>query len=205
MAGRRAAGLLCLGKPGTGKTTIASFIVDTLFEKYGTDSSIRIAFLYPSFQQLDERPGQLLRSILLQLCKRLSSVPSALMDLQHRFNNSTSMPSIEDLFDVLQEVVLNMSKVYLVVDALDELSVSDRRKLVPGFLKLQNSLQLSLLATARPLLDVIQQFKTFPIFYISTTAARDELDIFIDTCIASLPISLQIEESLAKITHAAVK
>ena len=109
------------------------------------------------------------------------------------------------MFDVLQEVVLNMSKVYLVVDALDELSVSDRRKLVPGFLKLQNSLQLSLLATARPLLDVIQQFKTFPIFYISTTAARDELDIFIDTCIASLPISLQIEESLAKITHAAVK
>ncbi|KAJ4377357.1 hypothetical protein N0V83_000182 [Neocucurbitaria cava] len=159
--------LLCTGKPGSGKTVATSLVVDTLFEKFGFNLGIGIAFLYHAYGQEDQNPERFLRSVLYQLGHRLRLIPTALIDLYRRYNNSASSPSVQELLGIIFETISKMSKVYLVIDALDELKSSHRRVLLSGLLKLQENLHVSLFATSRGFPDVVNRFQQFPSLEIS--------------------------------------
>lgn len=197
--------LLCLGRPGSGKTVVSSMVVDTLFERHGNDLNIGIAFIYPVFDQENQYPEQLLRSMLLQLGQRSPSVPSALVDLYHRAEDDASPPSIQDLLGVMSDVISNLSKVYLVIDALDELSTSHRRKLLPGLLKLRESLQVSLFVTSRSHPDVIQRFSSFPTIEMDVTDAELDLHAYISQRIGTLPEFVLKDFTLRTQIHKAVR
>jgi Cdc6-like AAA superfamily ATPase len=183
--------LLCLGGPGTGKTTITSMVVDTLFENFGKDPTIGIAFVYPGPKKRDRSLGNLVRSMLLQLGQRSPSVPSALVDLHSRSNDNASPPSIQDLFDVLSNIVSKMSKVYLVIDSLDEIPIAHRRVILPELHKLQKSLPFSLLATSELEIKGLQGFDRLPTLNIFNTIAEYDLDAYVSREICRLAPEVQ--------------
>jgi hypothetical protein len=170
-------------------TIVASMVVDTLFEKFGSDLNIGIAFVYPDFVQENQNPEKLLRSMLLQLGQRSPSpsVRSTLVDLHHRSKNNISPPSIEDLLDALGAVVSKMSKVYMVIASLDDLSGADKHKLLQGLQRVHNCLQISLLATSNTGVDDFHQFNRLSTIDTFDAVAGYDLDKYVRRRFSNLP------------------
>jgi hypothetical protein len=105
--------MLCLEKSSKWRNIVTSMVVDTLFDRFGADLNIGIAFVYSDLTRQDRSSGKLLRNMLLQLGQRSPSlsIRSTLADLHHRSNNNPSPPSTQDLLDALEAVTSKMSKV----------------------------------------------------------------------------------------------
>jgi Cdc6-like AAA superfamily ATPase len=180
--------LLCLGGRGTGKTIATSMVVDKLFENFGAYLNIGIAFVYPGPTQEDRNPEKLLRSMLLQLGQRSPSVRPTLVDFHYRSNNDTSPPSTQDLLDALENTISKISKAYLVIGSLDDLSSADRDELLPGLQRLQTRLQINLLATSSTGSDDFRQFDRSSTLDISDTVAEYDLDAYLRRRFSDLPL-----------------
>jgi hypothetical protein len=75
--------LFCPGIPGAGKTIITSIVVDDLCTRFRNDANIGIAYLYCSFrQQQEQKPNDLLLSILKQLVQEQPFTPESLKSLK---------------------------------------------------------------------------------------------------------------------------
>jgi Cdc6-like AAA superfamily ATPase len=143
--------LFCPGIPGAGKTIITSIVVDALCTKFQNDSSIGIAYVYCNYgQQLEQKPTDLLKSLLKQLVQEQPSMPESMKSLYEHRNNRTS-PSLLEVSEVLHYVVANYSRVFIIIDALDECQASEgsRRRLLSEIFSLQAKTGANLFATSR--------------------------------------------------------
>jgi hypothetical protein len=66
-----------------------------------------------------------------------------------------------------------------VIDSLNDLSGADRHKLLPGLQRLQNCLQISLLATSNTEMDDFQQFDRLSTIDIFDAVAGYDLDKYL--------------------------
>jgi Cdc6-like AAA superfamily ATPase len=194
--------LLYVGKPGSGKTVATSLVVDTLLERFGSEDNIGIAFLYPSSEE-QSSPGQLFESLLYQLGQRLRVLPAVLKEICSRCKAGTSLPTTNDLLRGIYAICDSLSKVYFVVDALDELPSSYRRILLSKLFELREAHSISLLATSRQSSDTLQRFDQFPILEID---AADDVAAFVAHALRSLPQFLtEDEETRANLEKAIVQ
>jgi phosphoglycolate phosphatase-like HAD superfamily hydrolase len=184
-----------LGEPGTEQNIVTSMVVETLFENFGANPNIGIAFVYSGSTQQDRSPEKLLRSMMLQLGLRSPSVRSTLVDFHHRSNNNTSPPSTRDFLDALGNIISKMSKVYLVIDSLDDLSSADRRVLLSGLQRLQNCLPVSLLVTSNTTIDDFNQFDRLSNLDIAAIVNEYDLDAYLHRRFSDLPRTVLAEYS----------
>jgi hypothetical protein len=154
--------LFCPGIPGAGKTILTSIVVDDLTARFSNDSNTGIAYIYCNFRRQDEQKvDSLLASLLKQLAERQSSLPGTVKDLYDRHNTNRKRPSLDEVLTVLQSVVALYSRVFIVVDALDECQVSDgfRMRFLSEIFGLQAKCGLNIFATSRPILEVAEEFR----------------------------------------------
>ena len=143
--------LFCPGIPGAGKTMITSIVVDTLFTRFGNDSSVGIAYLYCNFrQQQDQKPADLLASLLCQFVQGQSTIPKSMERLYSRHKAKRTRPSFDEISQALQLVVASYSRTFIVIDALDECGASEGgyRKILPEIFNLQARTGTNLFATS---------------------------------------------------------
>ncbi|KAF2175317.1 hypothetical protein K469DRAFT_756296 [Zopfia rhizophila CBS 207.26] len=148
--GRR---MFCPGIPGAGKTILTSIVVDYLRSKYESDASVGIAYLYCNFRrQHEQKPGDLLASLLKQLVQKKSSLPEDLKSLYQRHKDKKTRPSINELSGALQSVVVGLSRTFILIDALDECQASyqERDRLLSVGFTPQAEAHINLFATSRP-------------------------------------------------------
>jgi Cdc6-like AAA superfamily ATPase len=144
--------LFCSGIPGAGKTILTSIVVDHLCSKYQTDFSIGIAYLYCNFQQRQQqKPEHLLSSLLKQLVQKQASVPKSVKTLYECHNRDRTRPSFDEILEALKSVAAQYSRVLIIVDALDECSVSngERQKFLSAIFNLQGRTGANIFATSR--------------------------------------------------------
>src|SRR5204863_1803509 len=104
------------------------------------DTSVGIAYLYCNFRkQQEQKPKDLLASLLKQLVQKQPAIPENVKSLYERHKNKGSRPSFEEISKELLSVIAIYSKVLIIIDALDECQVSheDRRKLLSEIFNLQ--------------------------------------------------------------------
>jgi Cdc6-like AAA superfamily ATPase len=145
--------LFCPGIPGAGKTFITSIVVDYLFSRFKNDSSISIAYLYCKVaRQGKQTPVRLFESILKQLVRKQSPLPQCVKDLYKEHKDKPSRPKLQELVNALQSVISPDSRVFIIVDALDECQDYDncRTEFLSKLFSLQNKTGLNLFATSRP-------------------------------------------------------
>lgn len=117
--------LFCPNIPGAGRTVLTSIIVDYLETSSEHSTGIGIAHLYCSFQQ-QQRSLDLVTSLLKQLTQRRTYIPRAIKSLHERYACRASRPLPDETLAVLRSVVaFEYSKVFIVMDALDECHISD--------------------------------------------------------------------------------
>ena len=128
--------LFCPGIPGAGKTILTSIIVEELTTRFSDDPTTGIAYIYCNFRRQDEQKiNDLLTSLLKQLAESQTSLPSTVKELYDRHKTKRTRPSLEEISRSLQAVTMLYSRVFLIVDALDECQVSNscRKRFLSAF------------------------------------------------------------------------
>ncbi|KAF5557177.1 ankyrin protein [Fusarium phyllophilum] len=187
--------LFCPGIAGAGKTVLASAVVENLHSRFQTDSSIVILHIYCRYNRVDRQTCNKLRaSLLRQLCERLSTLPRGIMQLYNEYKPLRVEIPPERIISELKAVSDLFSKVFMVVDALDEWATEqgDLYSLPAELLLLQRKLAINLLATSRPIPLIADQFKKH--HSISITAQQQDIYTYVDnfrwpesSCIGKIP------------------
>jgi hypothetical protein len=88
-------------------------------------------------------------------------VPEAVKRLYERHKDNQTVPSLDEISKVLHSVVANYSRVFIIIDALDECQASDgsRRRLLSEILSLQARTGANLFATSRFISEIMEEFK----------------------------------------------
>jgi Cdc6-like AAA superfamily ATPase len=162
--------LFCPGFPGVGKTILTSAIVNYLSSKFQQgdvqgdgnrdDSNIGIAYLYCNFRrQYQQKAEDLLSSLLKQLSEGRDSIPDSVKTLHDKHKVKQTRPSIDEISKSLQSVITLYSRVFIVVDALDECQVGDhRRRFLTELFHLETKSGANLFATSRFIPEIVQNF-----------------------------------------------
>jgi Cdc6-like AAA superfamily ATPase len=154
--------LFCPGMPGAGKTIIASIVVDHLFTRFQNDDSISIAYLYCNFQrQQEQKPTDLLMSLLKQVVQKRRSIPENIKSLYQRYMRKPARPSFEEISQAMLSVVTDYSRVFIIIDALDECQFNNgsRKRLLSEMFTLQAKTGANLFATSRYIPEITKEFE----------------------------------------------
>lgn len=154
--------LFCPGIPGAGKTILTSIVVEELTTRFCNDRTIGIAYLYCNFRRKDEQKAQdLLVSLLKQLSEERSHLPDSVKSLFDKHKVKRTRPSLDEISGVLQSVVATYSRVFVIVDALDECSISDgsRQKFMSCLSSLQAKCGVNLFTTSRHIASIETEFE----------------------------------------------
>lgn len=153
--------LFCQGIPGAGKTILASVIIEDLISNMQHDTNVGIAFIYCNFRLHDQqKDDDLLISLLKQLSEQRQALPDCVEALFTRHNTRHTRPLSNEISRNLQSVAAMYSKVFIIVDALDECQVTDgsRKRLLTEIFNLQTNCKVSFLATSRPIPNITDNF-----------------------------------------------
>ncbi|KAJ6536855.1 hypothetical protein B0H19DRAFT_1003798, partial [Mycena capillaripes] len=139
--------LWCRGIPGAGKTVLASMVVDHL-ETDSETKNICVACIYLNHKEAeDQTPEKLLSGLWRQLIFKKDVGPLAMKLYQHHQEKHTT-PSPDEIFAMLQPVIGDYSRVYIIVDAIDEYLEAQRRVLLDYLAKMGPT--VNLMITSRP-------------------------------------------------------
>lgn len=155
--------LFCHGMPGAGKTILSSIVVNNLQES-DTNKDVAVCYFYCNFQRQDE---QRLENIVLGFLKQLAQIttpmPTCLKDLFYRCKAKGGRPSLEESINTLYSVARTFSRIFVVVDALDECQTTEgcQRQLISQLIELKTLIGANILATSRPVPHILGRFKEF--------------------------------------------
>ncbi|KAF3312792.1 hypothetical protein TWF173_006825 [Orbilia oligospora] len=151
--------LFCPGIPGAGKTILASVIIDSLIRECHQNAAIGIAYFYCSFQRQDEqRVDDLLINLLKQLARGRQSSLDVVKKLYSKHKEQQTRPLFTEISEALRSVVTQYSRVFIVLDALDETNGGCHGKLLSEVFSLTRECGVSFLVTSRPIPDITKRF-----------------------------------------------
>jgi Cdc6-like AAA superfamily ATPase len=146
--------LWCPGIPGAGKTILASVVIKHLKDAKNDKEAVNKAGIACLYCEDDRREDQtshsLLAAVLRQLAEQCTLLPAPVTNLYRSHLNDKSQHSSTEISSVLADVIRTFSQMFLVVDALDECSETNRRGLLLELRHLQEKTGMKLLATSRP-------------------------------------------------------
>ena len=153
--------LFCPGIPGAGKTILASVVIDKLLTQFQDDPGTGIAYIYCNYRrQGDQTPHRLLASLLRQLSQKCQPMPDCVKSLHQRHKPRSTEATYEELENALHSISRLHSRVFIVIDALDECLMADggRDKFLREMMKLQAECGIHLFATSRPIPEIMERF-----------------------------------------------
>ncbi|KAH8816143.1 hypothetical protein F5884DRAFT_841856 [Xylogone sp. PMI_703] len=189
--------LFCPGIPGAGKTIITAIVVDHLLTLFKDDANIGIAYIYCNFRRKDEqRDEDLLASLLKQLSYGISSLPSDMQALYDRHKERRTRPSFDELSSTLQAVVTLYSRVFIVIDALDECQVYEGywTKFLSEISSIQVKTEANYFATSRIIPEIIKKFEGSMILEIR--ARDDDMRKYLDSRLSDIQGVIKNEPDL---------
>ncbi|KAJ7692540.1 ankyrin repeat-containing domain protein [Mycena rosella] len=146
--------LWCRGISGVGKTVLASMVVDHLKLQF-QNNNIGVACIYLNHKETEtQTPSNLLAGLWRQLVfEKTISAQSLVHQLFQKHSETRTTPSLDEIHAVLCSVVAEWSKVYIVVDGLDEYPDDERVILLKRLTVIQPA--VSLLLTSRPHINLV--------------------------------------------------
>src|SRR3984957_12996125 len=123
------------GSPGQGKTVLSKFILDHLEELAKSHKSVKVIYFF--FSDRDER-FRTVSSILRSLLKQLLTTSDVFRHVSDMVETDSSTDSEDTLWEILEAIFHApiFSKIYCVIDALDECDEGSREWLLRRIVKL---------------------------------------------------------------------
>ncbi|OBT97306.2 hypothetical protein VE01_04619 [Pseudogymnoascus verrucosus] len=165
--------LWCPGKPGAGKTFLASVIIDHCRTVYGSSNteneSVGIAWMYFNYNDQNANSmGQVIASLTKQLIASVTpEIGKSIMEdaIEFREEHNSGSPGPDDYFMLLSKVIRSMQKTILILDALDECADKDSKRVNRVWLiKSLLTLGVQMLVTSREMPAIEALFEQAPDF-----------------------------------------
>ncbi|KAH7490040.1 hypothetical protein FOMA001_g2407 [Fusarium oxysporum f. sp. matthiolae] len=155
--------LYCPGIPGAGKTILTSLVIDHLQTQYHS-KNFRVAYVFCNFGRQDEQtPKTLLATLLRQTVQGKAKIDTQVTRLYENRNSAGSLLSRETIMEALESSILSYSRVFIVVDAIDELDVSRgyRDSFLTSLSTISSKLvwKISLFISSRLIPDIAESLK----------------------------------------------
>jgi Cdc6-like AAA superfamily ATPase len=185
--------LLLPGIPGAGKTFLASVLINDLQKHVSEDATAALAFVYSNFRRTDAQSAvHIISSIIRQLFLHQPETMDAVKSLYEEHDGRR--PSLEELALTIVNALSAFSKVFFVVDALDECNGPDEtdrkpwQTLLTLLFRLQEEMRprvaLQILVTFRPIPEVESYFPSCE--RLSIRASEDDLAVYCDAIIPKI-------------------
>ncbi|OPB45737.1 hypothetical protein A0O28_0093040 [Trichoderma guizhouense] len=188
--------LFCPGIPGAGKTVMAATVIDYLHKQFAHDSSISIAYIYFNFRRHSEQdPNAVFSSLLKQVSQQQPSLNSSITSLYETHVKKRTCPSLKEIIKTLQDVIQMHSRVFVIIDALDECASSDhyREIILSEIIDCTKKSDLKLFATARDIPEISERFKYA--LRLEIKAVESDIRRYIDSRLSSLSPTSVISKS----------
>ncbi|KAI0817992.1 hypothetical protein GGR55DRAFT_685440 [Xylaria sp. FL0064] len=201
--------LFCPGNPRARKTILTSIIIDDLEQRFRNESTTTVAYVYCNYRRQHEQTVEsLLSSLLKQLAQTQYSLPDTLEAIYKQHKKKRTRPSLDEISNALESVIHQVSRVFIVVDALDECQPLDgcRTKFLSTIFNLQSKTGLNIFATSRYIPDITVQFSRS--LSIEIRATEHDIGRYLNDHLSELPKYVTNEPDLqteitASITKAA--
>ncbi|KAJ7270980.1 ankyrin repeat-containing domain protein [Mycena rebaudengoi] len=158
----------CLGIPGAGKTVLTSIVVDYLRNNFqGNNTGVAAVYLNHKESEA-QSPSNILAGLWWQLASERLISP-LVQQLYQKHQNRRTRPSLDEVRKIFHSIVAEYSRVFVVVDALDEYPEAHRHILLDALAVMGGS--VSLMLTSRP---NIAPEAFFPTALVLEISAKDE-------------------------------
>ena len=148
---------------------------------YCQSNDYRFAYFYCDFKDSSyQNPVNVIGSLIGQLAKQQIAFPECVQRLYDDHSQGRVRPSIEELFDLIQDVLKGeLRHTYLVLDALDE--CTDRTELLMGLVKLNSysDLNVNILVTSREERDIKQEFNGLPSHCLKEADIAGDVELYV--------------------------
>jgi hypothetical protein len=153
--------LFCPGIPGAGKTILTSVVIEDLYERFRSNPDVGISYIYFDYkEQHKQKVDDLLASLLRQLTQGRSSLTDPVRFLYERHKDRRTRPSYKEILSTLQSIAVMYSRVFIIIDALDEFEASDncRSRFLKAIFDLQENSGANIFATSRSIPEIRAKF-----------------------------------------------
>ena len=131
--------------------------MDYLTRIYGSDD-VRVAYIYCDYKDQDaQTASNLIACLARQLVGHPAKLPTQLENLYKELESQRRRPTLPELERLVTDLFHERKRTYVVVDALDECGVYERRKFLPFLGSLPHG-STRILVTSRPYGEDIHRF-----------------------------------------------
>lgn len=178
--------LICPGMPGAGKTVLASIVIDERLGHCVDHPEHGIAFAYCDYKlQKQQSTNSILASLLKQLIEHQPVLSGDIKDLYGKKENTRNMLSLDDIRACIRSVISSYSRVFIVIDALDECDSEQLADLLPEISALRDDHQVNFMATARRVPQIMKSFEKAQQMEIRATTT--DIQKYVEGHIRELP------------------
>ncbi|KAJ7434118.1 ankyrin repeat-containing domain protein [Mycena galericulata] len=173
------------GPSGAGKSVLSSTVIaklindQQLFKDFG--KSAAVAFFYFDFKT---KEGQMVETALRRIVLQLSAqtpFPYRALDRHYDLSKGQTLPSFEGLCQILEELLQELERTYIIFDALDEchdLEYGQLTDLITMLLQWTHT-PLHLLITSQPRTIFTEKFTAIPPIFLGSDVTQDDIELFI--------------------------
>ncbi|KAF8217377.1 ankyrin repeat-containing domain protein [Mycena galopus ATCC 62051] len=169
------------GSSGTGKSVLSSTVIEEIVRTCPNRSAA--AYFYFDFRNERQRMDIMLRSIVWQLSGQSPLPYSSLCRLYRTLGNGTIQPQHRHVQQVLENLLTELERTYIIIDGLDECRKTDWKHLNKFIHRLclpaQNTLHL--LFTSQPLGEFQAAFKDVTFIGLGSGFSNDDIRSFVDS------------------------
>ncbi|KAK7050660.1 ANK-REP-region domain-containing protein [Favolaschia claudopus] len=172
--------LWCEGPPGAGKTVLSSLVIKHIKDSF-QNSKVGLAYIYINHKELaTQSPTALFAS----LCKQLllnKPLPLMLQDLWQYHSHRETQPTLDNVLQLLEIVLLEYPRIYLVIDALDEYFNTTneyRAVFIQHIVKIIKQFPIHLMITTRP--NNMSQSRFSNLQLLPITAENSDITLYIE-------------------------
>ncbi|UKZ50022.1 hypothetical protein TrVGV298_004279 [Trichoderma virens] len=167
---------------------MTAVVIDNLYARYKDDAKIGIAYLYCDYRkQYEQKAEDLLANLLKQLTQGQAVIPGCIQTLYSNYKNKPKRPPLHELSEALRSISILYSKVFIIVDALDECRTADgcRKSFLSELFNLQAETNTNIFATARFIQEIEEAFKQTS--SLNITAKDEDVQKYVTANMSRLP------------------
>jgi hypothetical protein len=162
----------------------SSIVVDQLQTDL-TRENIGVAAIYLNHKEMDTQSPSLLLASLWRQLVFAKSIPSMLHNLYAAHREKRTRPSLDDDYAVLRSAISEYSKVFILVDALDEYPERERNILLRRLAALGATVNLML--TSRPHVKIDDVIPDSDVEALEVRATDEDVRLYVDAQISLSP------------------
>jgi hypothetical protein len=136
-------------------------VIDNLRERLKNDIDVGIAYIYCNYKEKDAQTlTNLVAGLWAQLVRNGGSLSTEVKDLYSTHVRQNTPPTLDEVSKILQCEISRRSRVFVVIDALDEYPEGDRSTLLKKLRELRPT--INLMVTSRYLDTIANDFEGSP-------------------------------------------